>query len=218
MAQPNRRWVVIASLFALAAVVLAGLILLRNNRAAEQGSSGLVSDVTEYRGTVYEPPQALADFTLPASTGQDLSLSDLRGQWVLMFFGYTHCPDICPTTLAEFRQVKAELGDDATSTTFLFVSVDAPRDTPAVIENFVTRFDPSFIGMSADDETLARMAPEYGLFYERHPPEGDGDNYVVDHSGRSYLVDPQGAIRISYAYGTDSDVIAETIRELMNQS
>lgn len=187
------------------------VVMLVSQIPAESASSGI-----DYRGTVYQPPLELMDFTLPASTGQDLSLSDMRGQWVLMFFGYTRCPDVCPITLNEFRQVKAELGDGADAVNFLFISVDSPRDTPDVIGTYLARFDSDFIGMSGEDDVLERITDDYSLFYERHTDEGE--YYSVDHTGRSYLIDPQGMLRISYAYGTTSDVIADTIRDLMNES
>lgn len=212
MTQSKQQWMVIISLVIVSVLFLGAIVILQNLLREEQTSF----DTTDYRGTVYDPPQILTDFTLPASTGQELSLSDLHGQWVLMFFGYTHCPDVCPITLGEFRQVKTKLGEDANAVTFLFISVDGPRDTPELLENYVTRFDPDFIGMSGSDEVLALIGPDYGLYYELHTEDGTDDNYLVDHTGRSYLIDPQGMLRISYAYGTESDIIAETIRELMN--
>ena len=166
-----------------------------------------------YTGSVYETPIEISDFTLPASTGNDLSLSDLEGQYVLMFFGYTFCPDVCPTTLAEFRQVKSILGDDASDVTFLFVSVDPERDTPNALREYIGRFDADFIGMSGDDEILAEIGEPFGLYYQRW--EAEGENYPVDHTGRSFLLDPQGNLIMSFAYGTDAEVIADGIRQMM---
>ena len=168
-----------------------------------------------YTGSVYEPPVEISDFTLPASTGNDLSLSDLEGQYVLMFFGYTFCPDVCPTTLAEFRQVKSILGEEARNVTFLFISVDPERDTPDIVREYVEHFDADFIGMSGDDEILAEIGEPFGLFYQRW--EEDGSNYPVDHTGRSFLLDPQGNLVMSFAYGTDATVIADGVRQMMRQ-
>jgi protein SCO1/2 len=135
-----------------------------------------------------------------------------------MFFGYTHCPDVCPTTLAEFRLAKADLGEElAQNVVFLFVSVDGPRDTADVMASFLDRFDSDFLGMSGDDETLHRIAPQYGLYYERQTDTGSEAAYLVDHTGRSYLIDRDGRLRISYAYGTDSEVLADGIRQLMSE-
>lgn len=166
-----------------------------------------------YTGSVYEPPVEISDFTLPASTGNDLSLSDLEGQYVLMFFGYTFCPDVCPTTLAEFRQVKSILGDDASDVTFLFVSVDPERDTPDAVREYIGRFDADFIGMSGDDEILTEIGEPFGLYYQRW--EAEGENYPIDHTARSFLLDPQGNLILSFAYGTDAEVIADGIRQMM---
>lgn len=172
---------------------------------------------TEYTGTEYNPPVQLSAFTLPSSKGQPMSLSDLNGRWSLLFFGYTHCPDFCPTTLAEFKQIKSQLGDRAADVQFVFISVDTARDTPEVLKEYLARFDPDFIGLSGDDATLDRIGPDYGLYYERHDEGGTKTNYVVDHSTRTYLVDPKGLMRVTYAYGTEPEIIARSIEQQMEK-
>lgn len=166
-----------------------------------------------YSGSTYEPPVEIPDFILPASTGGDLSLSDLEGNYVLLFFGFTNCPDVCPTTLAQFRQVKSMLGDLNENVTFLFISVDPERDTPDMIREYIARFDTDFIGLSGDDETLAEIGEPFGLYYQRR--EEEGANYSVDHTGRSFLLDQQGDLIMSFAYGTDAEVIADGVRQMM---
>jgi protein SCO1/2 len=166
--------------------------------------------------TPVEPPIALTDFTLPASTGEDVSLSDLSGDYALVFFGYTHCPDFCPTTLAEFAEIKQDLGEDAERVQFVFVSVDGERDTPDVLANYVTRFDPAFVGLQGDDETLAQIGGDYGLSYELHNDEADeSGNYAVDHTTFSYLVDPQGRLRALISYNAEQTDIVAYIQSLM---
>lgn len=203
---------VLAAGLVLTAVV--GLTALRSSAQINDGSS-IVENASVYAGTSYDPPIQLDDFTLAASTGEMLSLSDLRGRYVLLFFGFTHCPDVCPLTLAEFKRVKAILGGAAQNVVFLFISVDSPRDTPQVIADYLARFDADFIGMTADDETLQRIGSQYNLFYELPTNADSLGGYAVDHTGRSYVIDPVGQLRISYSYGTEAEIIAAGIQELM---
>jgi protein SCO1/2 len=161
--------------------------------------------------TPIEPPSPIADFTMPATTGENVSLSDFRGKHVLIFFGYTHCPDFCPLTLAEFRRVKTMLGDDAERVEFVFISVDGARDTVEQLNRYVTRFDPSFIGMQGDEATLARLTPDFGLFYQINEPDENG-NYLVDHSTPSYLVDPQGRLVTIFSFSAETEVIVEVLQ------
>ena len=159
------------------------------------------------------PPLTVQDFTLPASTGSDLSLSDLQGRWVVMFFGYTRCPDFCPLTLSDYRQVKRLLGDQADQVVFLYVSVDGFRDTPDVLANHLTIFDPEFLGMSGDDQTLSRIQPDYDFYYRRQVVEGSPTRYVVDHSTRSYILSPAGQLVASLAYQAPPEFTANLLRD-----
>ncbi len=166
--------------------------------------------------TSIDPPRELADFTLPGSSGQPLSLSDLQGKFTLLFFGYTHCPDICPLTLAHWKSIRAKLGDDAAQMNFLFISVDGGRDTPEVMAQYLSRFDPTFIGMSGDDATLARIGGAYGLYYQLHTEEGE--NYSVDHTSQSYLINPQGQMIDMFSYDTAEDAVVQTIESEIAQA
>lgn len=211
--QPQRNTTV---LYVLLGVLVIGVILVGLVAAAglQQLATGaptptFAPDVPGV--TAIEPPSALQDFTLPATTGENLSLSDLRGKYVLLFFGYTHCPDFCPLTLAEFKRVKDMLGGDAEQVEFVFVSVDQQRDTPEALERYVTRFDPSFIGLQGDEVTLARISPDFGLYYQINEPDANG-NYLVDHSTPSYLINPEGQLVSLFSFGAEPEVIAETIQ------
>lgn len=195
----------------IGAVIAAVIVYQAVSRPAE--ANAVITDATEYRGTVYDPPQELSAFTLPSNRGKPLSLSDLKGGWVMLYFGYTHCPDFCPTTLAEFKQIKALLGEDAQAVQFVFISVDGARDTPEVLAKYLRMFDAEFVGLSGDDETLARIGAEYSLFYERRTDTGSKADYLVDHSTRTYLIDREGRLRVTYAYGTEPEIVAESIRE-----
>jgi|YNPBryunderm2012_1023409.scaffolds.fasta_scaffold12506_2 protein SCO1/2 len=169
------------------------------------------------QGTRIEPPVQLSDFTLPSSLGRDLSLSELRGKPVALFFGYTFCPDVCPMTLSELKRVKAELGADGARLQVVFVSVDGARDTPEVLARHLAAFDPDFIGLQGDDATLRRIGPEYGLYYKRHTPEGTSAAYLVDHSSATYLIDAEGRLRIVYGFGTPPEAIIAGVRELLKE-
>ena len=128
---------------------------------------GTANSSSPTAGARVDPPHRLQDFTLTSQTGAPLSLSDLRGRAVLMFFGYTHCPDVCPTTLADYTRIKQALGGDADKVAFMFISVDGKRDTPDVLAQYLHQFDDQFIGLTADEATLKRIGAEYGLLFQQ---------------------------------------------------
>lgn len=157
-------------------------------------------------------PIAIQDFTMSGNQGDAMSLSDSNGKWRLLFFGYTHCPDFCPLTLAEFKLIKAQLGDLAEDIEFVFVSVDGERDTPEVITEYTARFDPEFIAFSGDDETLAQIQPDFGLYYARAENAASPENYMVDHTTRSYLIDRDGNLLSTFTYDTTPQEITGAIQ------
>jgi protein SCO1/2 len=174
-------------------------------------------DPTPQPGYAYDPPVEVSDFTLTSHTGDPVSLSDERGKAVLIFFGYTFCPDVCPTTLAEFRRVKTLLGDDANRLAVLFISVDGQRDTPDRLATYVTAFDPTFIGLTGDDAAIRQIGQDYGLFYQRETYENTGADYLVSHTASSFLLDPQGRLRFKYDYQTPPEDIATGVRFVLDE-
>lgn len=126
-------------------------------------------------------------------TGRARTLQDFRGKAVVVFFGFTHCPDVCPTTLAELAQAIKQLGPDAQRVQVLFVSVDPERDTPQALAKYVTAFDARFLGLRGDAAATQRVAQEFKIYYEKRKT---GDSYSVDHSSQSYVIDPQGRLRL----------------------
>lgn len=168
-----------------------------------------------YVGQVVHPPVQVQDFVAPGSEPGLERLSDTNGTWRMVFFGYLHCPDFCPLTLVDYKRTKAELGAEADKVTFTYISVDPARDTPAVVREYLTRFDPDFIGFSPDDATLSRIQPDYGFYYSRRMDTGSLAVYTVDHSTRSYLIDPDGVLRASFAYHTDPAQLADALRWYM---
>jgi protein SCO1/2 len=205
-------WVLI-SLLVLVGVLLAGCA---GSSAAVSSDDALFDLPTE--GTPVEPPRELTDFTFPSSRAGELSLSDLQGQPVLLYFGYTFCPDICPTTLAEFVQVRRDLGEQADEMAFVFISVDSERDTPAVLQRYLGAFDEQFIGLSGDDATLDEIGGEYGLHYEKREVEGTSADYLIDHTTPSYLIDSAGQLVMIYSYGTPHDVISADLLAMLEEA
>lgn len=170
-------------------------------------------DVTQVGGLAYDPPKWVSDFELTSDANQPFGMTDLLGKWTVVTFGYTNCPDFCPLTLARFREVKTLLGPDADLVQFVLVSVDGPRDTPAVLDAYLARFDEDFIGLTGTDDEIAVLQPDFGFFYERQTDTGSAASYLVDHSTRSYLIDPQGFLCLSWSYGTEPADIARSIQQ-----
>ena len=161
-----------------------------------------------------DPPKTLQDFTLTNQEGEPFSLSDMKGDMVLMLFGFTHCADVCPLTMLNYKKIKETLGDQADQVTFVFISVDGERDTPAVMKAYLERFDPAFIGLTGDEETLLRIGGDYDLYVAKSPrTDGSTENYLVEHNSGTYLVNKEGLLVALYVYGTKADVIAADIRE-----
>lgn len=165
-------------------------------------------------GTVLEPPTQIADFTMPSSRGAPLGLAELKGKPTLIFFGFTNCPDVCPTTMAEFKRAKAELGADGEQVNFVLISVDAERDTPEALATYVQAFDPAFIGLQGEEATLRAIGRDFGLYWQKQPPEPDG-SYNVDHSSAAYLLDAQGRLSIVYSYGTPYTTFVKDLRAML---
>jgi protein SCO1/2 len=145
------------------------------------------------------------DFRLTDHTGKPRSLADFKGKVVSIFFGYTQCPDVCPTTLSEMKAVLEKLGPaDAARVQVLFITVDPERDTQALLAQYVPAFDPSFIGLRGDLDTTARTAKDYKVFYQKVPGKTPG-SYTMDHTAGSYVYDPQGKLRLFVRHGAPGE-------------
>lgn len=140
------------------------------------------------------------DFNLQDFNGQTRRLADFKGKLVVLFFGYTHCPDVCPVTLGELSTVRKRMGDDFRDVQVLFVSADPVRDTTAVLRQYVTYFSPDFLGLRAEGAELARFKANYKLVGEAQKPDANG-NYAVDHSAASFVLDRQGRARLMVPLG-----------------
>lgn len=170
-----------------------------------------------FHGEPLQPPRPAADFVLTTQDGRGLRLSDLRGKIVLLFFGYTTCPDVCPTTLAKFREVQRALGAEAARVRFVFVTVDPERDAPARLKAYVETFSPTFIGLTGERTALAKVWEDYGLYVARQATQGSAVGYLMIHSSSSYLVDQAGALRLVYPVEATAEDIAADIRQLLRR-
>jgi len=154
-------------------------------------------------------------FKLPDQNGQVRTLDDFKGKVVAVFFGYTQCPDVCPTTLTEWVEIKRQLGPDGERLQGIFITVDPARDTPEVLKAYMGNFDPSFLALIPENpEALAQVAREFKIIYKRVDGKTPG-SYTMDHSAGSYLYDPQGRLRLYSRYGNRVDGLVTDIKQLL---
>lgn len=148
------------------------------------------------------------NFALTDHNGKPRTLADFQGKVVTVFFGYTHCPDVCPTTLSEMKMVLKELGADAGRVQVLFVTVDPERDTPEVLRQYVPSFDPGFLGLYGDTKATAEVARSFKVFYQK-VAGAKPDTYTMDHTAGSYVFDPQGRLRLFVRHGNLQPLVAD---------
>jgi protein SCO1/2 len=154
------------------------------------------------------------DFELTDHNGQVRHLGDFAGKIVVMFFGYTQCPDVCPTSMAELAEIKRLLGADGERLQGLFVTVDPQRDTPEVLKAYMVNFDPTFLALYTTPEKLDALAKSYKVYYKR--VEGKTPtSYTMDHSAGSYVYDTKGNLRLFTRYGSGAQVLAADIKQLL---
>lgn len=168
-----------------------------------------------YRGSLIDPPVPAPGIELTDVDGGSFELSELNGKVVIMFFGYTSCPDVCPVTLSDFLQVRTQLGERAEDASFVFITVDPDRDTPERMKRYLTNFDPEIIGLTGSRSELEVVWSSYGV-YQAKSEDGNDENYLVDHSSRIYVIDQQGNLFLTYLFGTENKVIAEDVQHLIS--
>lgn len=154
------------------------------------------------------------DFRLADHNGRVRSLADFRGRVVAVFFGYTHCPDVCPTTLADFAAALRLMGPAGDRVDVVFVTVDPERDTAALLRQYVPAFNPRFLGMRTDPESLRKLAGEFKVVYQKSGVKA-ADDYLIDHSAGTFVYDTQGRLRLLVPYGTGPEAIAQDLQTLL---
>lgn len=155
------------------------------------------------------------DFALTDHTGKPRTLADFKGKAVVMFFGYTQCPDVCPTTMAEMANVMTQLGPLADKVQVLFVTVDPARDTQQILAQYVPAFDKRFIGLYGDEAATAKVAKEFKVFFQKVPGKTPG-SYTMDHTAGSYVFDPKGNIRLFVKHGQGAEPIVHDLKLLLS--
>ena len=151
---------------------------------------------------------------LPDAEGKARTLADFKGKVSVVFFGYTQCPDVCPTTMGELALIKRALGADGDRMQGIFVTVDPERDTPDVLKAYVAAFDPSFVGLRGSPEQTAEAAQEFKVFYAKAPGKTPG-SYTMDHTAGSYVIDAQGRIRLFERYGMPAEQLEADLKQLL---
>ncbi|MCP1659752.1 SCO family protein [Neisseria perflava] len=179
-------------------------------------TSSAAQTTAPLNGTDMRKEDIGGDFTLTDGDGKAFKLSDLKGKVVVLSFGYTHCPDVCPTELLTYSDVLKQLGDQAKDVKVVFVSVDSERDTPDVIGKYAKQFNPDFIGLTATEgQDLSVIKQQYRVVSAKVGQKEDAENYLVDHSSGAYLIDKNGEVAIFSPYGSNPDTIAADIKTLL---
>lgn len=175
------------------------------------GQSGEKFKNTDLTGLDYAK-----DFSLTDHNGKQRSLADFRGKLVVMFFGYTQCPDVCPTTMSEMAAVMKALGPDADKIQVIFVTIDPERDTRELLAAYVPNFDARFLGMYGDAAATAKVAKDFKVFYQKVQSK-NSDHYTMDHTAGSYVFDTQGRIRLFLRHGQGADGIVHDLKLLLKK-
>ncbi len=166
-----------------------------------------------YNGTAVQPDGSPAEFQLQSADG-DVQLSDYRDDVVVMYFGYTNCPDFCPATLSKLAKVRERLGDKADDVQVLMISVDPERDSPERLAQYMSSFDSTFVGLTGDDESLRRAAAEFGIFFQKQPGS-EASGYLVDHTTTLVVVDQDGYVRLFLPADLTVDQVEHDLRNLL---
>jgi len=210
-----------AAALAAAVAIAAAWWAVTGRGAKSTGPDALQSAGAGYQGFiggVLEPPRAAPDFTLVDQHGSAYTLSEQRGDIVVLFFGYTTCPDVCPTTLVQYRRIKGLLGDDAARVQFVFVTVDPERDTRERLGEYLSHFDSEFVGLTGESEALQAVWRAYGVYVERVDAPNSQVGYWVNHSSVSYVIDTKGDLRLIHLYNTPSEDVVHDLALLLAEA
>ncbi len=202
MTQSQRALLIVLVAFGALAALIAGTALLRPYR---------------YHGRLLETDRPPVDMTLTGHTGERMQLSDYRGKLVVLYFGYTFCPDACPTAMSALGRAMRRMGDKADQVQVFMVTVDPERDTAEVLGQYVTHFDPRFIGLVGTPKEIAAAASVFNIFYQKSATTS-ASSYLVDHTTSITVVDREGRIRLSFPLETAAEDIASDLSHLLQQN
>jgi protein SCO1/2 len=193
-------WPIIGLVVGLGSVILLGLYLRPH----------------QFSGTLLQSPKPAYNFTLTGPQDNPVSLKDFNGKVVLLFFGYTSCPDVCPTTMQKLRDTRRLLGQKADRVQVIMVSVDPEKDTTKRLNGYLSMFDPTFIGLTGNLEDITMDASQYGVFFEKRPYNEKG-GYLIDHTATVMLIDPNGYLRVIYPFNATASGITDDIIYILSR-
>lgn len=190
-------------------IIMLGLVML----------AGVGCGPHQFSGAILDPPKPTNDFSLPATDGTTFTLSDYQGQIVLIYFGYTFCPDVCPTTMYQVSRMMEQLGSKAGDVQVVMVTVDPERDTIDQLGRYVTNFNESFIGLRTTDlDQLDTIMADFGAYYQiEEEVEGSAAGYLISHTAAIFVIDRQGRTREIIPYGTQGEEMANDLRQLLKE-
>ncbi len=198
-------------------VVVVAVVSTRNNSpvvdTTENGTLAIVDDNAFSSGVNQVEAKAVVDVELVDMNGQPAKLSDLRGNYTVLYFGYTFCPDFCPSTLTDFRLIVRQLGEQANGVNFVLISVDPDRDTPQVLKGYVSRFNENFLAYTGEPDALTSLTADFGAFYEVPVVVGTDPYYAVNHTASIFVLNPDGQWVTVYAFGTSVDAIVADLQQ-----
>ena len=180
----------------------------------EPSASSGQGSASTFKGIDITGAEYARSLSLTDQNGQRRTLADFKGKVTVVFFGFTQCPDVCPTTMAELARVKAALGADGDRVQGVFISVDPERDTPEVLKAYMSGFDPSFIALRGSPDETAAAAKEFKVFYAKVPGKTEG-SYSVDHTAGSFVFDAKGQVRLFVRYGTGAEALTADLKTLL---
>lgn len=193
-------------------VILGGFLL---GALIGLGAMILGTDVQKNRVVTSGTALIGGPFELVGKDGKTVTDQDFRGRYMLVFFGFTHCPDICPAELQVMSTALDDLGPDADKVVPIFITLDPERDTPEAVNAYVENFGPEFVGLSGSPEAIAKAAKAYRVVYKKFQDESMGDDYSIDHTALVYLMGPDGKFVTHIPYGTSPEKMAETLRRYL---
>ena len=195
----------------LAALLSAFCIALTG---CDKMAPGATAPKASFRGADITGAEYARTLALPDISGQPRKLADFKGKVTVVFFGYTQCPDVCPTTMAELAQVKKSLGADGDKLQGIFVTIDPERDTPEILKSYMASFDPSFVALRGTLEQTKAAAQEFKVFFAKVPGKVEG-SYTMDHTAGAFILDGQGKVRLFERYGGGAEALSADVKALM---